>query len=385
MSRIAYISSTFPDYKRCGTGIYAGYITKALAQQGHEVHVITSAIPEIKASYGQVQVHKIIENWSPLEIAKLVQCFRQIRPEIIHINHPTAIAAGKSKVLVNLLPEMNRHLWKLPLVTTLHEFGHVSLLGKLKILPMILQSDGLTVTNQRYAKTIKNFLPKLRRSNVRVIDIGPQFNTSLARGDRHQEREKWKIDDDDKVLGFMGFMTPPKGFHNLIAALGPLLRKNPKIKILALSSWNQTSPRYKKEILKAIDKFDIKSQVIFSGFLEEEAMWQGLSAMDLCVYPFDYPIEDRSSGPLRQSLIHGLPTVTFAEDPNYSEFGLKHDENIWLVKFKDLDAFRNEVTRLLDDKHLLEKLASGASQLQNQFSIDKVSNELSRLYSELLT
>ena len=236
MSRIAYISSTFPDYQACGTGIYAGYLTEALAQQGHDVHVITTALPEIRAAHGKVTVHKILEKWSLLELPKLLQAFMKIRPDLIHINHPTTIAGAKTKVLVNFLPEVNRLTWRLPLVTTLHEFGNVSMLGKLKIMPMILASDAITVTNEHYRQKVQSFLPEELRDRVHVVNIGSAFKPYLGTGEnqmdekaqglkKKEQRARWDIKADDQVIGFVGFITPPKGFHNLIAAAGPLLRR----------------------------------------------------------------------------------------------------------------------------------------------------------------
>jgi len=157
VARIAYISSTFPNFNGCGIGSYAGYLTKALAQEGHDIHVITTDIPEILAQFGGVKIHKIIKNWSIGEVPQLSKIFNQIRPDILHINHPTSIAGKKSRVLVNLLPELNKLLWKLPVVTTIHEFKNVSLLGKIKLIPLIWGSDAVTATNDLYAREIRKF------------------------------------------------------------------------------------------------------------------------------------------------------------------------------------------------------------------------------------
>src|ERR1022692_278074 len=101
MARVAYISSTYPDYKKCGVGIYAGYLTKALAEQGHDMHVITTALPEIRSNLARVTIHKILESWTLSEVPKLTELFKKIKPDIIHINHPTSIAGKKTKMLVN--------------------------------------------------------------------------------------------------------------------------------------------------------------------------------------------------------------------------------------------------------------------------------------------
>jgi glycosyltransferase involved in cell wall biosynthesis len=382
--RIAYITSTFPDYKKCGIGIYAGYLTEALAGQGHDVHVVTSSIPEIHPTFGKVTVHKIMPNWNLFDLQKLIQLFYQIRPEIIHINHPTAIAAAKSKVLVNLLPEINRSLWKLPLVTTIHEFPGVSLLGKIKILPMMLSSDVVTVTNQRYKEKMLQFLPNNYARRIQVVDIGAILKPNLPDSNKQEQKQRWDLKPDDKVIGFVGFITPPKGFHNLITAMIPLLQADPKLKLLALSSWNLSKPAYRQKILDQIQAAGVSHQVIFTGFLEDDDLWAAMSAIDLCVFAFDYPVEDRSSGPLRQVLYKGLPTIVYAEDINYSEFGLKHGENIWFTPLKDVDALRRDIQYLLKSPELRNRISQGALTLKSELSFDAISNTFSRIYSELL-
>jgi glycosyltransferase involved in cell wall biosynthesis len=384
MPRIALISSTFPDYQKCGIGIYAGYLSKALAQQGHDVHVVTSAIPEIRPTFEKVTVHKIMESWNPTDVPRLMKLFHEIRPEIIHINHPTAIAGGKPKLLVNLLPEINKAIWKLPVMTTLHEFPNISLLGKIKDLPLILGSDIVTVTNKFYKKSVANFVGRSQAEKIHVVDIGIILDERFQPAERETQRQKYDLKPQDKVLGFVGFLTPPKGFHNLIDAAAPLLRADRHLKILALSSWNLSEPSYRQKVLDRIEDERISSQVIFTGFLEDRELWDSLSAIDLCVFPFDHPVEHRSSGPLRQVIFRGLPTVVYAEDINYDEFGFKHGENIWFTKLKNTEQLRHDILKLLDDATLRNRISNGTRTLRHEFSFDTVSNAMSRLYSQLL-
>src|SRR5205823_5462541 len=117
---------------------------------------------------------------------------------------------------------------------------------------------------------------------------------------------------------------------------------------------------------------------------EDDDMWSALSAIDVCVLPFDYPVEDRSSGPLRQVLARGLPTIVFAESQTYSEFGFKHQENIWFSKYKDIPSLSSDMLTVIGDHHIQETLAKGALELKSEFDFDSVSNAMSRLYATLL-
>lgn len=384
MARIAYITSTYPDYEKCGTGIYAGYLTQALAQQGHEIHIITTAIPEIKNTFGKIQIHKIMKSWNPTDLPRFFQTMAQIQPDLVHINHPTSIAAAKSKVLVNLLPGLIKGTWQIPVVTTIHEFNNLSLLGRLKIMPMLLASEAITVTNEAYKKSLMEHIPEGLHHRINVIDIGALFAPNLQISSGSKEREKWGLKPTDKVIGFVGFITPPKGFHNLIESAGPLLKSHPEYKILALSSWNQSNPAYRQKILDLIDKHGITNQVIHTGYLDDQSLWEALSAVDLAAFPFDFPVEERSSATLRQVLYHGRPTIVWANNIDYQEHGLRHGKNIWLSPHKNSGELRKNIQFLMEDEPTRKLLAEGTTVFKDELGFDRISNEFSRLYTQLL-
>ena len=124
--------------------------------------------------------------------------------------------------------------------------------------------------------------------------------------------------------------------------------------------------------------------MIFTGFLEDDDLWHALSALDICVLPFEFPLEERSSGPLRQVIDRGLPTIVTARDKNYTEYGFKHGENIWLTPLGNVETLRIDIQKLLRDPALRKKLSQGAQDLRPVFGYDAVSNEMSRLYAKLL-
>lgn len=384
MARVLYITSTFPDYSKCGTGIYAGYLTRGLSQQGHEIHVLTTSHPDIKASLGKLTIHKTMSTWTFKDTPAFAKVMHMVNPQIVHINHPTALAAGKSQLFVNLIPSIIKSTWGTPIVTTLHEFLNNSTLGKLKVLPLVFGSNAVTVTNRRYKEDLSRFVPPGFSERIKVINIGSQFDESRPYGDPVQMRERWKIQSTDLVIGFVGFITPPKGFENLVASVIPLMREDPRIKVLALSSWNLSTPAYRHKIQSLIDESGFGERFIFSGYLKDEELWDSLSALDLVALPFNDPVEDRSSGPLRQVLFRGLPVLTFSKDQNYSEFGFEHGKNIWFSKHQDLRGLQTDIKMLLMDSSLRKRLSEGAIGLKSTLSFDHISNEFSRLYAQIL-
>src|ERR1700683_1647140 len=117
MARIAFVTGTFPEHWDCPGAIYSQALASALTQQGHELHIITSAREDILPIYKKTHVHKIMSSWRPFEIYKIISLFKSINPEIMHILFPTQFSTGPTKLLLPLLPETNRLLWKIPCVT----------------------------------------------------------------------------------------------------------------------------------------------------------------------------------------------------------------------------------------------------------------------------
>ncbi len=394
--KIAYITSTFPKYTGCDIGNYAGFLTKALSELNHDVHVITSALPEIENTFGRVTMHKIMQNWGMLEAPRLMQTLMTLKPDIIHLNHPTAIDGANSKFLVNLIPEMAKAILRCPWVTTLHGFENASPLEKFKILPLLMGSDVVTVTNRFYKQQLKKFMPGADDSKVEIVDVGSHFSGTddFSFGTKLKVRAHWGLRPDDKVLGFFGFITPPKGFHNLIEIFAKVCKDDPSMKLLALTSWNLTKPDYKHRLLSRIEELGIRDRVIFSGFLPDADLWRALSSIDLCVFPFEQPIEQKSSGVLRQALYKSLPVLTYALDVHYSEHGLNNTKNILLSEFGDeaqmiakIKMFFTQQALAHDNEDVIDSaeiLRQGALALRPRLSFEHVANEMSRIYSKVL-
>ena len=83
----------------------------------------------------------------------------------------------KRNVFIGLLPLVCK-LFKLNIITYLHEYYNYSKIGKLRIFPILLFSDAILTTDQiNYDQLIKkNYLSK---SEVSLLSVGSNFRDEL--------------------------------------------------------------------------------------------------------------------------------------------------------------------------------------------------------------
>jgi glycosyltransferase involved in cell wall biosynthesis len=379
MPRIAIVTSVYPNYPKSYTSFYAGSLSHALTQQGHDVHIITSAIPEIEATFKKVTVHKIIKSWGILDLRRLGPLFQQIKPDILHVLHPTELARSPSQFFVQALIETNRVLWKLPTLTSLFNFNDLSWFEKLKLAPIIAQSNEITVP-QNHIQTEITKLWNGANQKTHVINVGAKeeeiFKPSL------QERAKWDVGINEKVICFLEELTEDSGFVDMVEASSPLLRKNKNLKIMVPAGWRESTFRHK--MITKLERENILNQFIFTGQLNEGEMLGAKQASDLFVFLGNRPLSSNFSWKIQSALYSQAPTLSWNEEQNYNEFGIRHGQNIWLSPFKNIQALRADLELLITNSTLRETLAQNASVFRGIFNFDTISNEMSRIYSRLL-
>jgi len=379
MPRIAIVSSVFPDYPKGYISTYAGQLSHALTQQGHDIHIITSAIPDIVPTFKKVNVHKIVKSWSLMDLRNLTPLFQQIRPDIIHILHPTDLAKSPTSFFVQGLIETNKLLWKRPCLTTLFNYGELSWFEKIKLAPILVQSDEITVSQSAIKEEILRFWKHVG-SKTHVINIGAREEAIWESSP--DQRTKWDVKNEDIVICFLEELSEDSGFQPFIEAVTPLLRKKENLKILVPTGWKQPTFRYK--MIKKIERQNILNRFIFTGQLNKKALWSAKQASDLFVFLSQKPMSSNFSPRIIESLHSQCPILTWDKNLKYDEFGVQNGQNIWISPFGNIEVLRNDLELLMASPRLRKTLTTNCAAFRQTFSFDAISNEFSRCYSRLL-
>lgn len=129
--RVLLVSHRYPPHHTAGTEVYTEGLACALAQRGHEVHVLCTHkdvgrtdLQVRRREQDGVTVHTLVQNlfyrsfqetWSHPRVEKrFEELLAEVRPEIVHIQHLLYLSAG--------LPEMAAAAGA-RVLATLHDFG----------------------------------------------------------------------------------------------------------------------------------------------------------------------------------------------------------------------------------------------------------------------
>lgn len=129
--RLLLVSHRYPPHHTAGTEVYTEGLACALAQRGHEVHVLCTlkdvGRTDLRLTHREqdgVTVHTLVQNlyyqsfqdtWSHPGVEKrFAALLETVRPEVVHIQHLLYLSAG--------LPEMAARAGA-RVFATLHDFG----------------------------------------------------------------------------------------------------------------------------------------------------------------------------------------------------------------------------------------------------------------------
>lgn len=114
-------------------------------------------------------------------------------------------------------------------------------------------------------------------------------------------------------LGFIGFISPAKGLHVLIEAMGickSRINESFRVKlIIAGDPAPVTGDSYFKSLLRLIKENNLSDNVQYLGFLPDDQFDNFFSAVDYTILPYINKNTGSTSGPLTLSISHGVPLI----------------------------------------------------------------------------
>jgi len=179
--------------------------------------------------------------------------------DIVHIHSPFTIGN------VGVKYAKKHHI---PVIATIHSQYHRDFLAKTKstvladmaihsIIKLFNETDECWAVNKKVGKLFLDFgLKKMPLVQHNATDLLP-FSNELA---LNRLKEKYKIQDNEKVLLFVGRLDKVKNLEFLIESLKELKKLSFPFKMLFIGS----GP-FEHEMKQLIHRFDLTSNVIFVG------------------------------------------------------------------------------------------------------------------------
>jgi glycosyltransferase involved in cell wall biosynthesis len=194
-----------------------------------------------------------------------------------------------------------------------------------------------------------------------------------ANGNRVEKRRSLGLDQNEAVIGFVGWLLPIKGPDYLLKAMDYVWQGHPEASLVLVGKGGMDVD-LRAEALKK----NANGKVKFLGWRED--VDEIMPLFDMLVLPSlnegmgRVLVEAMAAGkPVVASRVGGIPDL------------VRHAETGYLVPPADEKALADGIKKLLDDPERAKQMGLRGREHCRQFSIEAMIDKLDKLYIELIT
>ena len=382
--RVVMLSWEYPPRIVGGISRHVDGLSKALVKMGVGIHIITNDFPGASSEeiVDEVRVHRV-----PIEIAapnfhtwvmlmnhffakRLAQLAREYQFDVVHAHDwLTTTSAVEAK-----------HYLETPFVATLHSLEFKRSGGIYSVESRMIENvewwstyeAGIVIVCSGSMKrdVVERFATPEAKVWVLPNGINPvEFQGALDKG---SVRSRYGVFGDDRLVLFVGRLTPQKGCEYLIRAL-QRLPHNIKL-IIVGDGWMRGS--LESEAYTTGQSWRVR----FTGFLPDREVISLMKVADVLVVPSVYEpfgvvaLEGMAAGaPVVASNVDGLAEV------------VHHEHNGIIVHPRDPDSIAWGVQRVLSDPGNSTRLVQNAAKdIKERYSWDAVASLTVAAYKRAL-
>ncbi|GGB33342.1 N-acetyl-alpha-D-glucosaminyl L-malate synthase BshA [Virgibacillus dakarensis] len=359
-----------------GSGVIATELGILLAEQGNEIHFITSSLPfrldhiHPKLFYHEVELnHYPVFQYPPYDLAlasKMAEVIDQEELDILHVHYamPHAICAILAKQIANR---------DVKIVTTLHGTD-ITVLGidrtfKKMIKHGIEQSDAVTAVSHSLVKQTADMLGINKDISVIYNFVNEK---EYHKRERTTVKRQYGIKPDEKVIIHISNFRKVKRVQDVIQTFA-IVTKHVKAKLLLVGD----GPEY-SEARQLVVKLHLDDHVLFLGKQKNVSELLSISDLKLLLSEkesFGLVLLEAMSCevPGIGTNVGGVPEV------------IKHNETGYIVELGDVEQAASYAIRLLQDEEMLEKFSLNAlKRARTEFHSDKIVAAYTALYNRVL-
>ena len=386
--RVLMLSWEFPPKTVGGLARHVDDLSRALAAQGEEVHVITCHVPGAKSSeivdgvhvYRVYPVHLDSHNFldwvERLNLAMIDCAHNLIRTYHFDLIHAHDWLVAQAAIVL-------KHTYHLPLVSTVHatEFGrncgiHNDIQRHINQIEWSLTYESWKVIccSKYMAREIAQVF-QLPADKIRIIPNGVEVKNILPRVVDPGFRSRY-ASSDEKIVYFVGRLVPEKGVQVLIEAIPRILEEYPDAKFIISGK----GP-YQEHLQRLADNLGVGHKVYLTGFADDDTRNMLFAGSDVAVFPSLYepfgivaleamatrvPVIASETGGLAEVIIHGVD-------------GLKVYPN-------DIESLAAGIIRLLRDRELAQRISQAAwDKVNTVYNWGVIATDTVRVYREVAT
>jgi glycosyltransferase involved in cell wall biosynthesis len=343
-----------------------------LIKEDYEVHIACSPgqhLRELEDRGCSVHSIPIARRISPFSnLTSLWRLFRLIRRErfdIVHVHTPVAAVLGRVAAKLARVPVI---------IHTAHGFYFHELMApwKRRLIIWVEKLLGRCCTDMLFTVSCEDKDTAVKEKIVdqeRVIcinsigvDIQRFTPSNVVIEKTRLLRRELGLQDDDKVIGFIGRLVREKGVEELFEAMGQVIREIPEAKLLVVGDTlaSDRDRRTTERLQELIKRNNLEDVIKFTGFRED--IPELLTIMDLFVLPSHREGMPRS---ILEAMAAGKPVV--ATNIRGCREEVVHGETGYLVRVNDPCKLANAIIEIMSDKILAEQMGKAGRQRAVEF------------------
>ncbi|WP_028783014.1 N-acetyl-alpha-D-glucosaminyl L-malate synthase BshA [Thalassobacillus devorans] len=359
-----------------GSGVIATELGKLLAEEGHEIHFITSQVPfRLNRIYSNIFYHEVeVTNYPvfshpPYDLAlanKMAEVINREQLDILHVHYamPHAICAILAKQMVE---------HDVKIITTLHGTD-ITVLGIDPSMKNIIkfgieQSDRVTAVSRSLAEQTKEMLSVEREMDVlyNFVDEREYY--------RHSDQDlkkQYHIPEEEKVIIHISNFRKVKRVQDVVYAFSKIVKELPA-KLLLVGDGPEFSTTY-----QLVKDLDLQDHVLFLGKQENVSELLSISDLKLLLS------EKESFGlVLLEAMACGVPCIG-TEAGGIPEVIL-HGETGYISEVGNVEDISEKSIKILTDDALWEEFSKKSEErVKEEFHSHQILKQYEALYDKVL-
>ena len=364
-----------------GGADYALRLCQHLAGRGLDVHVLTTRRAGLVTD-PRLTIHPIMTQWGWRDLRRLLNCARQLRPDVIDIHfhgqwyadHPMITFAAT--LLKRTLPGVRivTHIeWPAPVRSADWSLAD-RVWRKLALLwcgrdrsdygygTLLRDSDSIVVLSDVHRAMLEDVLPGISAKCL-VIPPAPLMRmTSLDHADaRTAGRQQLGVHDDDFLLVYFGYVYRQRGVVTLLDAVAMLAPTWPALRLVVIGAGvdGAAGTAYYESMRERASSLGLSDRIQWTGYYhaESENASLYLHAADTCVLPFEKGLFLNNSS-FAAAAAHGLPIISTRA--HVVEPAFVDGDTVILCPPGDAAAIASAIRAVARDAALRDRLRTGA-------------------------
>lgn len=395
--RVLMLAWEYPPRIIGGLARVVYFLSRELAQQGMEVHVVTADHPgtlEHEVDEFGVHIHRVknqvtvaggvwVTEESPdfrtfitrLNVGMLQHVLRLHKQQPFDIVHAHDWLVWDSAWVLKALG--------LPIVSTIHatETGRNNgvldrpdsiYVGEVEA-RLAVESEQIIVNSTHMLNEVTSYFP-VKADKVKIIPNGVLPDRLACRTDRATLRKAYGVENGPVIL-FVGRLVQEKGVQFIIRAAPKILQAHPSATFLIAGEGY-----FKVELEALARKLKVQGSVRFLGLADDAKLSDLYAIADVVAVPSTY---EPFGIVALEAMAARVPVVT--SDAGGLKDIFQHRQNGFVVKAGSATKLGAGILEVLADRALSEKLRAGARQtVLERFTWPVIAERSAKVYAQIL-